>query len=123
MNVPSAMDFSDLRGPQQWSEDDAKRVLAAWRSSGLSVNAFATRHGLRTKRVLWWRRRFSNWRSREKKKEKAPRLVPAVPISIPRTLPAVAIRLETGAVVEIGDASAVPPEWVLLVARGLAERE
>ena len=38
-----------------WREADARVVVEAWRRSGLSVAAFARRHGLTAQRLAYWR--------------------------------------------------------------------
>jgi transposase-like protein len=38
-----------------WREADARVIVEAWRRSGLSVAAFARRHGLTQQRVAYWR--------------------------------------------------------------------
>lgn len=42
----------------QWTEGEARRVLAACARSGLSIRAFALREGLHPKRLYWWMRRL-----------------------------------------------------------------
>lgn len=49
-----------LSGPKQWTSDDAKRVLAAWKNSGESMAGFAHRHGLNAQRIAWWRERLAS---------------------------------------------------------------
>ena len=120
----TAADTARLRSPRQWKEEDALRVLAALRASGISVRAFAHQHDLGRKRIHWWKQRLAKWRPREAKEEKlAPaRLVPVVPIGLEPPAAPLAIRLVGGAVVEVADTSAVEPEWVSRLMRGLAER-
>ena len=43
---------------RRWTETDARTVLAALDSSGLSVTAFATREGLEPQRLYFWRQRL-----------------------------------------------------------------
>ena len=50
--------FSELRGSRPWSEDEARRVIDAWKESGETVAAFARREGLVAHRVYWWRGRL-----------------------------------------------------------------
>lgn len=42
----------------QWSEFEARAVLAAWRSSGLSIERFATARGLVPQRLRWWKKKL-----------------------------------------------------------------
>lgn len=41
-----------------WSEDEGRRVVEAWRESGENATAFARRHGLRAKRLVYWSNRL-----------------------------------------------------------------
>lgn len=86
--------------------------------------AFAHRHDLGKKRIHWWKQRLAKWRPREATVEKLvpTRLVPVVPIGLEPPAATLTIRLVSGAVVEIADTSAVEPEWVSRLVRGLAER-
>ena len=43
---------------RRWSEADARVVLAEWRRSGLTLNAFAREHNLTNQRLWWWRSRL-----------------------------------------------------------------
>jgi transposase-like protein len=43
---------------RRWTEEDARIVLAAQGSSGLSVVAFAAREGIDPQRLYFWGRRF-----------------------------------------------------------------
>ena len=38
-----------------WTEDEARAVLSAASRSGLSLSAFARRHGLSDRTLYWWR--------------------------------------------------------------------
>jgi transposase-like protein len=49
----------DAENPRHWTLDEAKRVLAAFEASGLTLVAFATREGLQPQRLYKWRRRLS----------------------------------------------------------------
>ena len=40
-----------------WTKDEASAVLAAARRSGLSLSAFARRHGLSDRTLYWWQMR------------------------------------------------------------------
>jgi hypothetical protein len=41
-----------------WSEDEGRRVVEAWRQSGENATAFARRHGLRARRLVYWSKRL-----------------------------------------------------------------
>ena len=42
----------------QWSEHEARGVLRAWRSSGLSLERFAKDRGLVSQRIRWWKKKL-----------------------------------------------------------------
>jgi hypothetical protein len=42
----------------QWSEHEARAVLAAWRKSGVSIEKFAEQRGLVPQRIYWWRKKL-----------------------------------------------------------------
>ena len=52
-SVPFQARKSTRRDP--WTEDEARAVLAAASRSGLSLAAFARRHGLLDRTLYWWR--------------------------------------------------------------------
>ena len=41
-----------------WTDDEARAALAAVHRSGLSLSAFARRHGLCESQLYWWRARL-----------------------------------------------------------------
>jgi hypothetical protein len=43
----------------QWTEVEARAVLAAQKKSGLSVDAFARDNGLLPQRLYWWRKKLA----------------------------------------------------------------
>lgn len=113
----TAVELAKLRGPKQWKEHDAHRVLSALRSSGLSVSAFARQHGLGRKRIFWWRQRLAAWR---RSPRESPSLIPVVPVALPEARAQVVIRVPGGMVVEVADTSAVQAEWTSRVVGRLA---
>ena len=42
----------------QWTETEARGVIAAWRKSGLSTLDFARERGIVPQRIYWWRRKL-----------------------------------------------------------------
>ena len=52
-----ATDFTPRKSSRRdpWSEDEARSVLAAASRSGVSLAAFARRHGLSDRTLYWWR--------------------------------------------------------------------
>ena len=45
---------------RQWTAAEARRVLDAWRASGLPLATFARKRGLCAERVRWWRQRLGD---------------------------------------------------------------
>lgn len=48
-----------LRWRRRWSEADGRAAVEAWRDSGLSIAAFARRHGFDEQRIERWRGRIN----------------------------------------------------------------
>ena len=42
----------------QWSELEARAGLQAWRSSGVSIERFATARGITPQRIRWWKKKL-----------------------------------------------------------------
>ena len=103
------------RSWKQWKPAKARKVLEAWRSSGLSLGAYAQRRGVTTKRLSWWRERLG-----ESEPSSEMRLVPAIVTSMPMPMPmpggAVTVRMPGDVTLEVSDVRLVPPEWVAAVA-------
>lgn len=105
------------RRSTQWTEADARRVLANWERSGDSLEAYARSRGLVPQRLAWWRKRL---RTSRPETSTAVTFVPAAVIGVAPTSAATAtavIRLADGTVIEIDGAS---PAWVAALARELA---
>ena len=53
----AATEFTPRKSTRRdpWTEDEARAVLAAVSRSGLSLAAFARRHGLSDRTLYWWR--------------------------------------------------------------------
>lgn len=43
---------------RQWTEEEARGFIAAWRKSGLSIEKFAKQCGVVPQRVRWWKKKF-----------------------------------------------------------------
>lgn len=110
------------RSWKQWKPAQARKVLKAWRSSGLSLGAYAQRRGVATKRLNWWRERLGESEARSEM-----RLVPAIVTSLPMPMPAsggaVTVRLPGDVTLEVSDVRLVPPDWVAAVAWKLSRAE
>lgn len=98
----------------QWTEADARRVLAEWEHSGDSLEGFARSRGLVPQRLAWWRKRLLAPR---REASAALTFVPAAVIGGTPAAPAAMIRTPDGIVIEIDGAS---PTWVAALARELA---
>ena len=116
-------ELNELRG-RRWSAADARRVLASWSASGLSMSGFGKTHGLDGQRLGWWKKRLADWGERDglNAVSSAPRLVPAVvrESAVITTLAPVAIRLPAGIVLEVADTAAVAPAWIVAVVGALS---
>lgn len=102
---------------RRWGADEARRVLAAWRRSGLSMNAFAREHGFVAQRIGWWRQRVAAGGA------ELPRFVPVVvrpTADMASTNVAVVLRSPRGTAVEVLDAQAVSPEWLSQLVNSLS---
>jgi hypothetical protein len=105
-------------GWRQWKVDEARRVVEAWRASGLPLATFARKRGLCAERVRWWRKRLGDWSP----PSEAPRLIPATVTGFPPTATGVVltIRAPGEVVVEVADVGAVPAAWLSALVRELA---
>ncbi len=56
---PSHPTLAPVLKGRRWGAGEAEIVLAAWRESGVSLSAFARRHGLDAWRLMRWRRRLA----------------------------------------------------------------
>jgi hypothetical protein len=101
----------------QWTEADARRVLADWERSGDTLEAFARSRGLVPQRIAWWRKRL---RAPRPEASSALTFVPAAVISAAPVAPAAMIRLAHGIVIELDGAS---PIWIAALARELVRSQ
>src|SRR5215468_8444397 len=100
----------------QWTEADARRVLADWERSGDTLEAFARSRGLVPQRLAWWRKRLRAARSET---STTLTLVPATVVGVAAAAsaaPAAMIRLPHGIVIEL---DGVSPTWIAALAREL----
>lgn len=92
-------------------------MLARWRESGLSANAFARVNGLANpQRLCWWRKRLAE--------TEAVALAPLtfVPATVTGTVAVTVVRLPGDVALELADVSAVPPSWIAALAAELKRR-
>jgi len=99
-----------------WTEADARRVLAEWKRSGDTLEAFARSRGLVPQRLAWWRKRLREPRP-EASTSTALTFVPAAVIGGGAAGASAMIRLPHGIVIELDGAS---PIWIAALARELA---
>lgn len=83
-----------------WSEDEGRRAVEAWRRSGETATAFARRHGLRAKRLVWWSKRLVA--------TVAPAAVSFAPAVVVNSDVVAVIRMPSGIAIEL--ASATPAQ-------------
>lgn len=114
-------------GRRQWTEDDARRVIAAWEASGESLASFARSTGLLPQRLYRWRQRLAG--------ETAIERVPSYPSGSPTGFlpvevlapadrggkPALVVGGD-GLRLEIEDVGLVPPAWIAELVIALRER-
>lgn len=107
--------------PKEWTEDDARRLLAQWRQGGGSLASFARERGMSAPRLYWWRRRLRAAEPAAAGKA----LVPARVLPIARlsgsagaeTAAAIVLHVPGGIELEISNAS---PTWVASLMTELA---
>lgn len=100
-----------------WTESDARRVLAEWKRSGDTLEAFARSRGLVPQRLAWWRKRLlPSGAAASAAVTFAPATVVDAPADAPTGLTAM-IRLSHGITIELDGAS---PSWIAAFARELA---
>jgi transposase-like protein len=93
----------------QWSEADARVVLAALERSADSVLGFARTHGLSAKRIYSWRTRLSDRSHRDGEREQLA-FAPVVVTGLGRT-PAVIVRIGEFEL-EVLEPQRVEPTWL-----------
>lgn len=106
---------------KQWKRKDARRVVAAWRRSGVSQRVFAAEHGLSRQRLCYWNSRLNARKSeRCAAQSTEPRFAPAVVVDAGA---AVSIRVRNAMTIEISTPARVAPEWLAEFVGRLAERK
>jgi len=115
----ATVEFSELRDlrEKRWGAEEARRVLAAWRRSGLSMNAFAQEHGFVAQRLGWWKQKVGDGGA------ELARFVPVVVGPATERAPTnatVVLRSPRGTAVEVLDTQAVSPEWLSELVNGLS---
>ena len=116
-----ATEISTTRsGWKQWKPEQARRALAAWKASGLSLATYARRHGVTSQRLRWWRERLGEWTAPNGTTGSGDaHLVPALITTLPVSS-AVTVRLPGDVTLEVADVGAVSPAWVAELAAKLS---
>ena len=71
--------MSRSRGGKRWSETEARRLLASWEESGVTLTAFAKRRGYHPERLRRWKQKLS--------RKSEPASARLVPVEITGTVP------------------------------------
>ncbi len=101
--------FAELQ-ERRWTAADARVILEAQARSGMSLSAFARRHGLSDKRIYSWRKQLSTMP--ESKPSPEVSFAPVVVTGAGNA--AVAMVVRAGEMeVEVIDPSRVDPAWLV----------
>lgn len=88
---------------RQWSEHEARGAIAAWRKSGLSIEAFAKERAIVPQRIRWWLKKLEGGSAAPPVKAGAMALLPvSVAPAAQRRGEPVAVYLRGGQVVRVG---------------------
>lgn len=100
--MEKAIGLGQLKHVKYWREEEGRLAVESWRSSGMTAGAFAAKHGLTTRRVLWWRWRLG--RDVKRPSVVATALVPVDIIGAAVAAPTATIEvlLRCGRVVRVG---------------------
>jgi len=118
------------QGGGRWTAREARKALVAWQGSGKTMAAFCRDHGLRPKRLYWWRHQLGGWcgtgptqgQGEARSREDALSGGTLVEAEVPRvSTKALTIALPCGARIEVADPEAVHPTWLAQLARGLGQ--
>ena len=120
---PPSLLASDLT-IARWDEAVARRVLTAWRASGMTPAEFERAHGVQAQRLRHWRRILGEPVGRRREPERGavapvPAFVPAVVHERSAGSAAIVVRLPGGVDLAADSTEALPPSWVAALARAL----
>jgi transposase len=65
MSKRTKTELLGILGKRRWREEEARRVMSAWRGSGETMWAFAKENGLVAQRLYRWARRLKSGESSE----------------------------------------------------------
>jgi hypothetical protein len=83
-------------GRSYWREADARRMIEAWQSSGLSLKEFSRQHGIQSRRLARWSHRLGLTASPERPQFHPVHLITAQPIAASGEDPSIEIILPHG---------------------------
>jgi transposase len=92
-----------MRG--QWSEHEARGVLAAWRKSGLSIEKFGKERAITPQRIRWWKNKLEGVADDDTPAAGSMALLPlsvVAPVATPKRGEPVAVYLRGGQVIRVG---------------------
>lgn len=114
------------RSSNRWTERQGRKVVAAWRRSGLSASEFARRHKMSPQRLSWWCKRLEESSSRKEPGGRRTSLISLVPAEvrlsapISSTMSLAVMRLPCGISIEFADAGAMSAGWVASLVSALS---
>ena len=120
-----------VRGMERWSAAGAQQLLEVWKTSGESLAGFAERHGFSEKRLRRWKEKIGRTNVdgvRRRKHDSGTNEIRLAPVIAQRTERADAWTLgcavalilnQEGVRIEIHDPSAIAPDWIREIVRGL----
>ena len=97
---------------KRWDAALARRVLAGWAPSEVSLAGFARTRGVNVQRLSWWRKRLAT------ETPETATFIPAT-VSVGGHGARVVVRLPGGVDVEATNTSALPTAWLAALAREL----
>jgi len=124
-----------LAGPQQWRSSDAKRVIASWEESGMTLADFANEHGINAQRIGWWQKRLATTAASTPAaalqfapvtlRETPTPALQFAPVTLrekptPTVRQSVVLSLPCGVRVEVAEPDGVSPAWIAAVVRAIA---
>jgi transposase-like protein len=113
---------AELFDGRRWSEADARRVIAACEASEESLAEFATRHGIDSQRLYWWRRRLGRASFGVVARTSTPRFVPVtVREHATATETAAMVVAVDGVRIEVRQVDSATAYWVSMVVASLGQ--
>lgn len=112
-------------GWRQWTADEARQVVEAWRASGLPLATYARRRRLCPERIRWWRARLGEWQgpAPEARRQLTPVVVVGDGVAAAAApVASVTVRAPGDVTIEIADVGAVSAEWLGALVTGLTRR-